>query len=111
VDAGYARNFPMPRRLAVAATDASKKIVKDERLAALRGEAKGSVEAQDLAKLMANAVVTITQPADDGRKSTVQDLTKVDISTKGPITDTPLLPGEEDREWRRKHCNEAARRH
>ena len=37
---GFARNFLLPKRLAVAATDANKKIVEQERQAALRREAK-----------------------------------------------------------------------
>ena len=39
VAAGFARNFLLPKRLAVAATDANKKIVEQERQAALRREA------------------------------------------------------------------------
>ncbi len=37
---GYARNFLLPRRLAVAATESNKKIVEQERQAHLRREAK-----------------------------------------------------------------------
>jgi large subunit ribosomal protein L9 len=40
VAAGYARNFLLPRRLAVPATEANKKIIEQERQAALRREAK-----------------------------------------------------------------------
>ncbi len=40
VAAGYARNFLLPRRLAVAATESNKKIVEQERQAHLRREAK-----------------------------------------------------------------------
>lgn len=60
---GYARNFLLPKRLAVAATDANKKIVEQERQAHLRREAKIQADAQDLAKLMAAVEVTITQKA------------------------------------------------
>jgi large subunit ribosomal protein L9 len=63
VAAGYARNFLLPRRLAVAATDSNKKIVEQERQAHLRREAKQVAEAQDLAKLMAPIEVTIAQKA------------------------------------------------
>jgi large subunit ribosomal protein L9 len=60
---GYARNFLLPKRLAVAATEANKKIVEQERQAHLRKEAKLQGEAQDLAKLMNGVSVTITQKA------------------------------------------------
>ena len=60
---GYARNFLLPKRLAVAATDANKKIIEQERQAHLRREAKELAEAQDLARLMAGISVTIAQKA------------------------------------------------
>ena len=60
---GYARNFLLPKRLAVAATDSNKKIVEQERQAHLRKEAKQIGEAQDLAKLVNTVSITITQKA------------------------------------------------
>ena len=60
---GYARNFLLPRRLAVAATEANKKIVEQERQAHLRRETKVQGEAQDLAKLMGSVELTIAQKA------------------------------------------------
>lgn len=60
---GYARNFLLPRRLAVPATEANKKIVEQERQAHLRREAKLLSDAQELAKLMASVEVTIHQKA------------------------------------------------
>ena len=60
---GYARNFLLPKRLAVAATDANRKIVEQERQAHLRREAKQKSEAEDLAKLIAGVSVTIAQKA------------------------------------------------
>ncbi len=63
VTAGYARNYLLPKRLAVAATEANKKIVEQERQAHLRKEAKFKNEAEDLAKLMSGAVVVIRQKA------------------------------------------------
>jgi large subunit ribosomal protein L9 len=62
---GYARNFLLPKRLAVAATEANRKIVEQERQAHLRKEAKVHSEAQDLAKLMTGVSVTIAQKAGD----------------------------------------------
>lgn len=63
VASGYARNFLLPKRLAVAATDANKKIVEQERQAHLRREAKVVADASELAKMMASVSVTISQKA------------------------------------------------
>ena len=63
VASGYARNFLLPKKLAVAATDANKKIVEQEKQAHLRREAKQVGEAQDLAKLMGSVTVTIARKA------------------------------------------------
>ena len=63
VAAGYARNFLLPRRLAVAATDANRKIVEQERHAHLRKEAKLKSEAVDLGQLLGGVSVTIAQKA------------------------------------------------
>jgi large subunit ribosomal protein L9 len=60
---GYARNFLLPKKLAVAATDSNKKIVAQEREAWLKREAKAKGEAQDLAKLLSDVTITITQKA------------------------------------------------
>jgi large subunit ribosomal protein L9 len=65
VAAGYARNFLLPKRLAVAATESNKKIVEQERQSALRRDAKEVAGAQELAKMMANVNVTISQKAGD----------------------------------------------
>ncbi len=63
VASGYARNFLLPKRLAVAATEANKKIVEQERQSHLRKEAKQKTEAEDLGKMMAGVTVTISQKA------------------------------------------------
>ena len=63
VAAGYARNFLLPRKLAVPATEANKKIVEQERQAHLRRDAKASSEASELGKLMSAVELTITQKA------------------------------------------------
>jgi large subunit ribosomal protein L9 len=65
VTAGYARNYLLPRRLAVAATEGNKKIVEQERQAHLRREVKVVSEAQELSKLMGSVTVTIAQKAGD----------------------------------------------
>jgi len=56
---GYARNFLLPKRLAVPATEANKKIVAQEREAYVRREAKVQGDAESLAQLMSNVTVTI----------------------------------------------------
>jgi large subunit ribosomal protein L9 len=63
VAAGYARNYLLPKKLAVAATESNKKIVEQERQAHLRKEAKLASEATDLGKLMTGTVVTISAKA------------------------------------------------
>jgi large subunit ribosomal protein L9 len=60
---GYARNFLLPKKLAVAATSANKKIVEQERDAYLRREAKAKGEAEDLGRMLSGVVITITQRA------------------------------------------------
>ncbi len=60
---GYARNFLLPKRLAVPATEANKKIVEQERQAYLRKEAKLKDEAADLGKLLDGVSVVIIQKA------------------------------------------------
>jgi large subunit ribosomal protein L9 len=63
VAAGYARNYLLPKRLAVAATDSNRKIVEQEKQAHLRKEAKLAGEAQELAKLVGAVTITIARKA------------------------------------------------
>ena len=63
VAAGYARNFLLPKRMAVAATDSNKKIVEQERQAHLRKEVVQKSEAEDLAKLVGAVSITIARKA------------------------------------------------
>jgi len=63
VAAGYARNFLLPRRMAVAATDSNKKIVEQERQAHLRKEVLAKGEAEDLAKLLSAVTISIARKA------------------------------------------------
>jgi large subunit ribosomal protein L9 len=60
---GYARNYLIPKRLAVLATESNRKIVEQERQAHLRKEAKQKSEAEDLGKLLAGTTITIAQKA------------------------------------------------
>jgi large subunit ribosomal protein L9 len=63
VAAGYARNFLLPKRLAVPATEANKKIVEQERQAALRREANERNSAEELAKLLGGVTLETRQKA------------------------------------------------
>jgi large subunit ribosomal protein L9 len=60
---GYARNFLLPKRLAVAATESNKKIVEQERQAHLRKDAKLAADATELGKMIGSVTVTISQKA------------------------------------------------
>jgi len=63
VTPGYARNYLLPKRLAVAATESNKNIVEQERHAHLRKEAKFELDAKELGKLLSAVTVTISQKA------------------------------------------------
>ncbi len=60
---GYARNFLLPNKMAVAATESNQKIVEQERQAHLRREAKVEGEAKDLGKMLGAVSITISQKA------------------------------------------------
>jgi large subunit ribosomal protein L9 len=76
---GYARNFLLPKRLAVAANESNKKIVEQEKQAYLRRESKEIGDANDLAKMMGSVEVTIAQKAGENDhlfgSVTAQDIT------------------------------------
>ena len=63
VTAGYARNFLLPKKLALQATDSNKKIVEQVHEAGLRKSAKEVGDAQELAKMMGNLTLTIKAKA------------------------------------------------
>src|SRR5437899_682139 len=77
---GYARNFLLPRRLAVAANESNKKIVEQEKQAHLRREAKEQASAAELGKLMSAVEVTITQKAGENDQL-FGSVTAADIAT------------------------------
>src|SRR5450759_1626240 len=82
VASGYARNFLLPKRMAVAATESNKKIVEQERQAHLRKEVKAQGEAEDLAKIMTGATVRIAQKAGENDQlfGSVTSLSLIHIS-------------------------------
>ncbi len=63
VKPGFARNFLLPRKLAVPATEANKKIVEQERQSWLRKEAKVKADAEALAKLMTGLALEFVRKA------------------------------------------------
>ncbi|MBV8866461.1 MAG: 50S ribosomal protein L9, partial [Acidobacteriaceae bacterium] len=56
---GYARNFLLPKRLAMPATESNRKIIEQEREAYVRREAKVKSDAESLARLMQNVTITL----------------------------------------------------
>jgi large subunit ribosomal protein L9 len=63
VTPGFARNYLLPRGMAVEASESNKKIVEQVRQAHLRKEAKLASDAQELAKMMSAVSITIHQRA------------------------------------------------
>jgi large subunit ribosomal protein L9 len=80
VAAGYARNFLLPKKMAVAATESNKKIVEQERQSHLKRDAKESSDAGDLAKLMAAVEVTIAHKAGENDQL-FGSVTAADVAT------------------------------
>ena len=60
---GYARNYLLPKKLAIEATAGTKKVVADIKASALRKEAKLKSDAEQLAGLMKDLVVTVSEKA------------------------------------------------
>ena len=97
---GYARNFLLPKRLAVQATESNKKIVEQERQAHLRKEATLKGQAEELGKLMANLHIVIKQKAGENDhlfgSVTAQDIAnaleaqKYTIDRKKIVLDEPI---------------------
>ena len=63
VAAGYARNYLLPRKLAIEATSGAKKSIEAMKAATLRKEAKLKGDAEQLAGLMKDLVVTVAEKA------------------------------------------------
>ena len=77
---GFARNFLLPRRLAVFATESNKKIVEQERQSWLRKEAKVVGDAEGLAKLLNGVTVEFARKAGD-EDHLFGSVTSADIET------------------------------
>jgi large subunit ribosomal protein L9 len=87
---GFARNFLLPRDLAVAATSAAVKRIEHDRAVAVARAEKAKKEARDVAAKISATGVTITQKAgDDGRlfgSVTTKDIAAA-FAAKGIVID------------------------
>lgn len=66
VSDGYARNFLLPRKLAVTVSPGNLKVVEQEKAAAVRREASERGDAEKLAGLLEGVTVTVTRKAGEG---------------------------------------------
>jgi len=91
VNDGYARNFLLPRKLAVLASAGAIKQAAEIRQAAARREAKTLAEAQELARLLATTTLTFRAKAGEGERLfgsiTTHDLAEALARDKGIIVD------------------------
>jgi large subunit ribosomal protein L9 len=60
---GYARNFLLPRKLAVPVTAGNKKVVEQEKAAGARREANERSQSEELARQLADLTVTVVRKA------------------------------------------------
>ena len=60
---GYGRNYLLPKKMAVAATQQNRKWVDQQRVRFLKLEAKEKADAEDLSKLMQDVTVSFTRKA------------------------------------------------
>jgi large subunit ribosomal protein L9 len=63
VKAGYGRNFLLPRKLAMPVTDGNRKVVEQEKAAAVKRDAREQSDAQQLAAMLAQATLTVARKA------------------------------------------------
>jgi large subunit ribosomal protein L9 len=60
---GYARNYLLPRQMAVAATAGNKKVIEQEKAASVRREVTDKAQAEQLAKMLADVTVVVARKA------------------------------------------------
>jgi len=60
---GYGRNFLLPRKLAIEATQANKAVIQQMKAAAIRRQQRDKADAEALAAQLANVTVTFTRRA------------------------------------------------
>jgi large subunit ribosomal protein L9 len=63
---GFARNFLLPRKLAVAASDGNRKMVEQEKSASVRREAVERGDAEKLSQLLVGVTVSVSRKAGEG---------------------------------------------
>lgn len=81
VATGFARNYLLPKKLAVAATALNRKWIDQQRVRFLKLEAKEKTEAEELAKLFEGVSVVISRKA--GEKGTLfGSVTAMDVAEK-----------------------------
>jgi large subunit ribosomal protein L9 len=78
---GYARNYLLPNKLAVAATSGAVKQAEMIKEAAARREAKTLAEAQELAKILGQTTLSFTAKAGEGDRL-FGSITSADIADK-----------------------------
>lgn len=95
---GYARNFLLPRRLAVAATGDNQKQIDALLAADTRRRAKATKTASDLADAVSHHPVTLARPSADGAKLfgsvTVRDIAAA-LAEKGLTIDSRQITAAE----------------
>jgi len=60
---GYARNYLLPRKMAVTASAGNKKVIEQEKAAAVRREVSDKAQAEQLAKMLADVTVVVARKA------------------------------------------------
>jgi large subunit ribosomal protein L9 len=63
---GFARNFLLPRKLAVAASDGNRKMIEQEKGAAVRREATERGDAEKLSQMLTGVTVSVSRKAGEG---------------------------------------------
>jgi large subunit ribosomal protein L9 len=63
VKGGYGRNFLLPRKLAMAVTAGNRKVVEQERAAAVKRDAREQADAQQLATMLSQTTLSIARKA------------------------------------------------
>lgn len=63
VAAGYARNYLLPRKMAVMASAGNKKVIEQEKTAAVRRDVSDKAQAEQLAKMLADVTVVVARKA------------------------------------------------
>jgi len=63
VKAGYGRNYLLPHKLAMPVTEGNRKVVEQEKAAAIKRDAHEQSEAQQLAAMLAQTTLTVARKA------------------------------------------------